>query len=757
MLLKLYLVLIIYSLSGSGDLYSGNDSLNNDIPVLYLNDSLFRVLKEDESFPDPYFYYVADTAETLKIEEVSSPGFSGKFIPVPYDSSGGVHDSLVVKSKVFWLRLRVKNVSNHIGEWWFDTGGGKKASLFVKKDNRFINKSTGFKFPLKDRDIKLGEEYLLSLFLSRDTVQDLYFREEFLNESRLIRPEIVDKSEFIEDDRRDRYIQGAFFGLLIIIALYNLLLYFFVKEISNIYYSLYLFCITISYLSTSGYGFELFWPGYPGNFIWIITLGWATAGFFYVLFGRAYLHTAEYLPKWNRILKIHLVGSVFAWFFILCSVIYLNYHDMIGSNNVSVDSDSSLTGIFVAIGVILTVVWIFLAFFIVLIPSFYCLKKKYQPAKYFLYASISLAVGILVQIFGDSENIITDNAFQFGVAVQAIFFSLGLGYRIDLLRKEKQKAQADALVELEQKVQERTFELVKQKEIVEDKQKEIIDSITYAKRLQEAILPPVELIRKFIPESFVLYQPKDIVAGDFYWMERSAHAVDGTSVAGERSDGFVNSDKTIPEAMKDEDEALFIAVADCTGHGVPGAMVSVVCSNALNRAIKEFGLKDTGKILDKVTDLVLETFEKSSSEVKDGMDISLLKIDPSTENGQIVKCQWSGANNPLWYFSNGALIEIKADKQPVGKFYKRKPFSTHEIEVRPGADGVVFYLFTDGFADQFGGPKKKKFMYKRLEEKIIFANSGSFEQQKEILLRVFNNWKGNIEQLDDVTVLGIKL
>jgi len=182
-----------------------------------------------------------------------------------------------------------------------------------------------------------------------------------------------------------------------------------------------------------------------------------------------------------------------------------------------------------------------------------------------------------------------------------------------------------------------------QKKIVDDKQKEIVDSISYAKRLQDAILPPNEFVNLHIANNFIYYRPKDIVAGDFYWAEKVG-------------------------------EIFFIAAADSTGHGVPGAMVSVVCSNALNRTIKEFKLTETGKILDKTRELVLETFEKSSSDVKDGMDISLLCIDSNNKN-----IFWSGANNPLWYIHDNELKEIKADKQPIGKSDYPKPFKILHI------------------------------------------------------------------------------
>jgi serine phosphatase RsbU (regulator of sigma subunit) len=257
-----------------------------------------------------------------------------------------------------------------------------------------------------------------------------------------------------------------------------------------------------------------------------------------------------------------------------------------------------------------------------------------------------------------------------------------------------------------------------QKEMVEEKQKEIYDSITYAKRLQKAILPPTDFINSNLNNNFVLYIPKDIVAGDFYWAEKM-------------------------------NDLFFIAAADSTGHGVPGAMVSVVCSNALNRAVKEFELRETGKILDKTRELVIETFEKSKDEVKDGMDISLLCIDSKNKN-----IFWSGANNPLWYIQDNELKEIKADKQPIGKSDHPKPFTTHQIEYK---ENSTFYLFTDGLADQFGGPNGKKFKYKQFSDLLLKNNNLSPNQQADLINQAFSEWKGDLEQVDDVCVIGVKL
>jgi len=256
-----------------------------------------------------------------------------------------------------------------------------------------------------------------------------------------------------------------------------------------------------------------------------------------------------------------------------------------------------------------------------------------------------------------------------------------------------------------------------QKFIVEEKNREITDSIQYAKHLQKAILPSRESITAALPWNFIFYQPKDIVAGDFYWLEVVGHQV-------------------------------LIAAADCTGHGVPGAMVSVVCHNALNRSVREFGLTDPGKILDKTRELVIETFEKSGQEVKDGMDISLLAIH---EGAQI---KWSGANNPLWYIEDGKMNELKPDKQPVGKSYDPKPFTTHSLTLAPLS---TLFLFTDGFADQFGGDKGKKLKYKSLREILAGTYSDNPSKQCEALALEFKNWMGNFEQIDDVCIVGIRI
>lgn len=248
------------------------------------------------------------------------------------------------------------------------------------------------------------------------------------------------------------------------------------------------------------------------------------------------------------------------------------------------------------------------------------------------------------------------------------------------------------------------------------KNKEILDSINYARRIQNAILPPEKVVSRFLPSSFVLYKPKDIVAGDFYWLER-------------------------------KNDATLFAVADCTGHGVPGALVSVFCNNGLNRSVREHGLTDPAKILEKTRDIVMEEFGKSEEQVLDGMDISLCSL----QGNQLL---WAGANIGLFIVRNGALLEYKADKQPIGKYVDNKPFTTHRIDLQRGD---MMYMFSDGFADQFGGPNGKKFKVAQLRELLLKLNSLSMSEQKKMLDDTLRNWRGEIEQIDDVCVWGVKI
>ena len=260
--------------------------------------------------------------------------------------------------------------------------------------------------------------------------------------------------------------------------------------------------------------------------------------------------------------------------------------------------------------------------------------------------------------------------------------------------------------------------LKEQKRIIEKKNLSINDSINYALKIQSSLLPSEGSFSLLFDDFFILYKPKDIVSGDFYWMEQLG-------------------------------DDIFFAVADCTGHGVPGALVSVICSNALNRVVKEMQMRNTGEILDHVTEVVTEHFSKGDERMRDGMDIAFCRINLKT-----MLLEYSGANNPIYIVSNNEFESLPSSRQPIGEFPNRKNFTSIEYHLKPG-DQV--YLFSDGYADQFGGPAGKKFRTQTFRKLIKTAANLPMNDQRILLEKSFEEWRNDLDQVDDVCVLGIRI
>ncbi|MEX1001365.1 MAG: GAF domain-containing protein [Crocinitomicaceae bacterium] len=273
---------------------------------------------------------------------------------------------------------------------------------------------------------------------------------------------------------------------------------------------------------------------------------------------------------------------------------------------------------------------------------------------------------------------------------------------------------------LEEKVNERTQELFQQKEIIEEKNKHITDSIRYAKRIQDATLPSVGLVRSYLPDSFVLFKPKDIVSGDFYWVEH------------------VN------------DTVLF-AVVDCTGHGVPGAFLSLIGHNSLNQIVNELGVLKPADILYELDQIVYKTLQNNleQTNIKDGMDMAICSLNLKNR-----RLEFAGAYNPLYLIRNGELQEVKGDKIAIGMGQKELSYNNAELQLEP-EDRI--YLFSDGYADQFGGPKGKKFKYSQFKELLINIHQKPMEKQHQLLNHYIDAWQGDLEQIDDVCVIGVRI
>jgi serine phosphatase RsbU (regulator of sigma subunit) len=306
-----------------------------------------------------------------------------------------------------------------------------------------------------------------------------------------------------------------------------------------------------------------------------------------------------------------------------------------------------------------------------------------------------------------------------------ILLLVGLGYFI--YRSYKIKKQAN--IALEKKnilIEKQNVEITEQRDLARDQRdriavqkKEIMDSIIYARRIQKAILPNIEMIQESLQHFFILFKPRDIVSGDFYWESRV-------------------------------DDEIIIIAADCTGHGVPGAFMSMLGVTFLNEIVNSKKITQPGKILDLLRDKVINSLNQQyDNPLRDGMDISVITYNFATK-----QVSFAGANNPLFLIHEGELTEIKADKMPIALYDKMVSFSNNDVELQ---EGDCLYIFSDGFVDQFGGPKDKKFMKKRFKQLLIDNHHLPMEEQKELLDQAYEEWKGEGEQVDDVLVIGLKI
>jgi serine phosphatase RsbU (regulator of sigma subunit) len=377
-----------------------------------------------------------------------------------------------------------------------------------------------------------------------------------------------------------------------------------------------------------------------------------------------------------------------------------------------------------------------------LVMLVFILAKGNTASKIFVAGTALLALGTLVMLVGALNGANPEESidyFQGGVLGEVFVFSLGLSYKfkraeearaqaqeklIEQLR-ENQALQMKANLELEEKVRERTEEIRQQRDKIEESHSKIKASINYASRIQQAVLPSSDELAFCLPAHFVLYKPKDVVSGDFYYCK----AIGASSGR----------------------QAMFVvAAADCTGHGVPGAFVSMLGVAFLNEIVGKQRFENAADILGELRvffkTALHQSGEEGASSTKDGMDIALCVILPDFQT-----LHFAGAYNPLYRVREGILEEFKATRNPIGVYLKEKPFENHALTLRAGD---CFYMFSDGYVDQFSGADDKKFMSKRFKELIAETAHLPMNEQRLLLDETIENWKGGKSQNDDILVLG---
>lgn len=404
----------------------------------------------------------------------------------------------------------------------------------------------------------------------------------------------------------------------------------------------------------------------------------------------------------------------------------------------------------------LTTSIIFYTYFNTLAHSIVGIKRKVPAAKFLGWGILSFSISIILLI---ATAIFVTTAFD-GKGNDFISFILGFLAIISILsiplsmtaylafdfartnkslsdqlkaneslHAEKEDILSNQNKVLETQVAERTKEIGEQNKVLEHQKKEITDSINYAKRIQQALLPELESIKTALPNSFVYYVPKDIVSGDFYFFNSFSKKEDHPGRKG-----------------SNEEAGLFIAAADCTGHGVPGALMSMIVHEKLENATKFHG--EPGEILHSVNKQVKDALKQHQTDAsRDGCDIALCKIQGTT-------LSYAGAYRPLYlFYKNGDFVEVKATKTaiagltPYEQVFQQHQFDTTELK--------AVYMFSDGYADQFGGQKSKKLTTKKFKELLHTIVNSPINEQNDKLEAFFNNWRGNVEQIDDVLVIGI--
>jgi len=610
----------------------------------------------------------------------------------------------------FWIRVKIKNSSDSLLKFYLETARPltNRVTLYRFNENKQLLDSlqTGDEFPFRERYLT-HRNFIFPIYLKPNSKQVLLVKAVSDGEILKLPLKFCSISEFSEFSGKEHFFLGLYYGFLCLVIILFAFFGFALRQKLYTFFVFYVFFLVLFQFSLDGLAYQYLWPDYPwlGNHAILIFAACSILALliyadtileFYKIRGAYYwVYRGLYLVAFLGLIGSFLSGSLYALTFPV-----LNGFSLI------------------------MVLYFFIGIYIRHLKG---KKTNLSLMAAFVFLWLGAIVFVSCNVNLVSNEFLAANALKIGSAIEVTFLSIAMAGRYRENQKEKMLAQEMATKrleevnklksrqtkELEEKVKVRTEEISTKNKILSSQNKEIINSINYAKRLQEAILPSMESFESQFKDSGILFLPKDIVSGDFYWLEGN-------------------------------ENHLFFAVADCTGHGVPGALVSVVGYNALNRCINELKLSDPAEILDQMTVLVEQTFSKNQNTVSDGMDICLCVWDYRET------IEFAGAFNPLYLIRNNELVELKGNKQPIGKFIKRSPFEKHQLKVQPGD---TLCLFSDGYADQFGGKKGKKLKYANFKRYLKELSELPASKMTKKLKQRFDQWKGNEEQIDDVCLM----
>ena len=515
--------------------------------------------------------------------------------------------------------------------------------------------------------------------------------------------------------RKDIFF-GMYAGIVLVMFFYNLFVWISVRDRNYLNYIMAIFFVGLTQLVLNGYGNEYFWPENPYLGLLSVPMVGVLSGVGSLVFALHFLRTKEYSPKLHKIISAAVVLYAIAAAMALAGFLAESYQ---------------------------LVNLCALASLLLLYAAFRSYRNGYRPALYFIFAWSFFLVGVTIYSLSGfgvlPYSTGSQLAMPIGSAIEVILLSFAIAdkfkrYREDALDQlvtiHKMKVKANA--ELEQKVQERTEEIASQKALLETQQEEILSSIRYAEHLQNALLPKQSDMQKCFPESFVFLRARNIVSGDFYWF------------------GEVPEDCHWQEGRK----LKVFALVDCTGHGVPGALMSVLGKTALDKSLSAPEVKCTASALKYINKEIIEalTQDKGAAQaLSDGMDMVLCAFDTESR-----KLHFAGAKNNLYLLRDGQVHIVKGDRYSIGEHSEEgeRSFTEHTLLLQPGD---MLYAFTDGFPDQFGGCCNKKLKTKTLLGMLRDLADKSICEQERLIAQIFDQWKGEQEQVDDVCLMGLRV
>ena len=681
------------------------------IQLVTAQEQIFTIDSLSDSYAtSEYIYFFEDTTQTLTWQKVGDDAFWQKM-----QAYSKAKPKIDLQTN-YWFRLQLTNRLDNQIDFLFEPTEFNLVEYYIfDKNNQLIKQSkSGLAVPINQR-AWLFSPYALPFTIQQNDTLTLIAKGQIASKSISFKDAQLGTSSFFFEKYLKRYAVQLFFqGAFLLMFFYNLFFFFMVRDRAYLYYSLYI--LSMALIAIEDLTFSVWIDKIP---VFIVLLNKYTPLFvtlFYTQFIRYFLNIAQIRPHINTYSNYWVYARI-----IFSVIIILVYYE-----TPSQMLDASFVSLVFIFDILLGLFFLSISWKTNRILVIYIIMG-------YLAMTIPLSAAILKQVLSDTPPQPEREGFivQVGVLIELISFSLGLGYRNKLVEQEKLVISEEnrLLIQeqntiLEQKVTERTEELQQTNEelnktmqTISKQRDDIISSINYALRIQNAIIPQESEIQKHFSESFIFFRPKDIVSGDFYWFASKG-------------------------------DTQIIAVADCTGHGVSGAFMTMIGNNILNQIVNDQGIYQANEILNLMPNLLETTLLHSEGKVKDGMDMAIMTISKN-------KVQYAGAMNPLYYIQNNEFKEIKADKVPIST-KKKDDFSyqNHEIILDKT---TTFYLLSDGFQDQFGGKDDKKFMVKKLKKLLFEISEKPMTEQKQILENTFDTWKGNQKQTDDVLLMGIRI